>query len=589
MNLFARFLLAMLVCWPAVSAATPAADLRQLFADERAAYYRDEPLAATSEGRHDYDDRLPSVTPESQARRLNADRLLLKRLEAIDLAGLSTQERVSAGLFKFMVEQRVLLGQHRDWRMPMTTDSGFHADLLLLHEAMPFRTVADYERYLKRLADLPRYFAEQVANLRTGVREGFTIPAEILPNLAKVIAAEQYAKPEDCPLYSPFANLPSTMPAAEQERLRAAGREAIATKVLPTYAAFQRFFDGEYVPGARKTLGASAMPSGAAYYADLVRYYTTLPDGTPEGIHAVGLAEVKRIRADMEAIIDEVGFQAPAGQNRFRAFLEFLRTDPQFYPKTAGELLREAAFIAKDIDWKLPRYFGRLPRTPYGVRPVPAVLAPNYTAGRYSGGPTGGAGEYWVNTTSLDKRPLYALPSLTLHESVPGHHLQGALAREMENVPLFRLNFYPHAFGEGWGLYSEWLGQEMGVYRTPYERFGRLTYEMWRACRLVVDTGMHSKGWTRDQALEFMAANTALSTLEIRTETDRYISWPGQALAYKMGELKIRELRTRAEKTLGEKFDIRAFHDTVLGNGGVTLAVLEQQVDAWIARVQAGS
>ena len=280
MNLFARFLLAMLVCWPAVSAATPAADLRQLFADERAAYYRDEPLAATSEGRHDYDDRLPSVTPESQARRLNADRLLLKRLEAIDLAGLSTQERVSAGLFKFMVEQRVLLGQHRDWRMPMTTDSGFHADLLLLHEAMPFRTVADYERYLKRLADLPRYFAEQVANLRTGVREGFTIPAEILPNLAKVIAAEQYTKPEDCPLYSPFANLPSTMPAAEQERLRAAGREAIATKVLPTYAAFQRFFDGEYVPGARKTLGASTMPSGAAYYADLVRYYTTLPDAT---------------------------------------------------------------------------------------------------------------------------------------------------------------------------------------------------------------------------------------------------------------------------------------------------------------------
>ena len=529
------------------------------------------------------------MTPESQARRLNADRQWLKRLEAIDLVGLSAQDRVSAGLFKFMVEQRVLLGQHRDWRMPMTTDSGFHADLLLLHEAMPFRTIADYERYLQRLADLPRYFAEQVANLRTGVREGFTIPAEILPNLAKVIAAEQYAKPEDCPLYSPFANLPSTMSAAEQERLRAAGREAIATNVLPTYAAFQRFFDGEYVPGARKTLGASAMPSGAAYYADLVRYYTTLPDATPEGIHALGLAEVKRIRADMEAIIDELGFQAPAGQNRFRAFLEFLRTDPQFYPKTAGELLREAAFIAKDIDWKLPRYFGRLPRTPYGVRPVPAVLAPNYTAGRYSGGPTGGAGEYWVNTTSLDKRPLYALPSLTLHESVPGHHLQGALAREMENVPLFRLNFYPHAFGEGWGLYSEWLGQEMGVYRTPYERFGRLTYEMWRACRLVVDTGMHSKGWTRDQALEFMAANTALSTLEIRTETDRYISWPGQALAYKMGELKIRELRTRAEKTLGEKFDIRAFHDTVLGNGGVTLAVLEQQVDAWIARVQAGN
>jgi len=283
-----------------------------------------------------------------------------------------------------------------------------------------------------------------------------------------------------------------------------------------------------------------------------------------------------------------VGFKAPEGQDRFKAFLTFLRTDPQFYAKTPGALLREAAFIAKAIDGKLPQYFGHLPRTPYGIREVPAALAPNYTAGRYNPGPMGSAGEYWVNTTSLDKRPLYALPSLTLHESVPGHHLQGALARELENVPPFRLNFYPHAFGEGWGLYSEWLGQEMGMYHTPYERFGRLTYEMWRACRLVVDTGMHSKGWTRDQALEFLAANTALSTLEIRTETDRYISWPGQALAYKMGELKIRELRARAEKALGQKFDVRAFHDTVLGNGGVTLAVLEQQVDAWIARVQAG-
>ena len=274
MNRFAPFLLVMLSCWSAVASATPAEDLRQLFADERAAYYRDEPLAATSEGVHDYDDRLPSVTPESQARRLNADRQWLKRLEAIDLVGLSAQDRVSAGLFKFMVEQRVLLGQHRDWRMPMTTDSGFHADLLLLHEAMPFRTIADYERYLQRLADLPRYFAEQVANLRTGVREGFSIPAEILPNLAKVIAAEQYAKPEDCPLYSPFANLPSTMSAAEQERLRAAGREAIATNVLPTYAAFQRFFDGEYVPGARKTLGASAMPMSSAAFNAFIKSET---------------------------------------------------------------------------------------------------------------------------------------------------------------------------------------------------------------------------------------------------------------------------------------------------------------------------
>jgi uncharacterized protein (DUF885 family) len=457
-----------------------------------------------------------------------------------------------------------------------------------MHESAQLRTVEDYQRYLKRLAGVPAVFDQGIANLRVGLKDGFTLPSAVIPGLLPIISGMQWAKPEDCPLWTPFANFPAGIAAADRERLTAAGRTVTQQQVLPAYARFAKFFAEDYAPHARQTLGASDLPSGKAYYADLVRYFTTLPEATPDSVHAIGLAEVKRIRAEMEAIIDEVGFKAPEGQDRFKAFLTFLRTDPQFYAKTPGELLREAAFIAKAIDGKLPQYFGHLPRTPYGIREVPAALAPNYTAGRYNPGPTGGAGEYWVNTTSLDKRPLYALPSLTLHESVPGHHLQGALAREMENVPQFRLNFYPHSFGEGWGLYSEWLGQEMGMYHTPYERFGRLTYEMWRACRLVVDTGMHSKGWTRDQALEFLAANTALSTLEIRTETDRYISWPGQALAYKMGELKIRELRARAEKALGPKFDVRAFHDTVLGNGGVTLAVLEQQVDAWIARVQAG-
>ena len=573
----------------ATAATTASAALVALFADERAAYYRDEPMSASSEGIYTYDDRLSSATPATQARRLAEDEALLARLEKIDQKALTAQEQVSAGLFDFMVRQRVTLARHRDWRMPLNSDSGFHADVLFMHESAALKTVADYENYLKRIADVPRYFAENIANMRTGLKEGFTLPSEILPGVSSIVAAEQFAKPEDCPLYTPFTKFPAGMPEAEQVRLREAGRAAIAKYILPTYAAFQQFFNGEYTAGARKTLGASAMPNGAAYYADLVRYYTTLPTATPENVHATGLAEVKRIRAQMEAVIDEVGFQAPAGQDRFKAFLTYLRTDPQFYPKTAGELMREASYIAKDIDWKLPRYFGHLPRTPYGVRPVPAQLAPNYTAGRYSGGPTGGAGEYWVNTTSLDKRPLYALPSLTLHESVPGHHLQGSISRELEGVPQFRLNFYPHSFGEGWGLYSEWLGQEMGMYHTPYENFGRMTYEMWRACRLVVDTGIHSKGWTRQQALDFLADNTALSTLEVRTETDRYIAWPGQALAYKMGELKIRELRARAEKALGPKFDIRAFHDTVLGNGGVTLAVLEQQVDAWIARVQAGN
>ena len=291
------------------------------------------------------------------------------------------------------------------------------------------------------------------------------------------------------------------------------------------------------------------MPNGRAYYGDLVRYFTTLPDATPEKIHRIGLAEVARIRAEMEEIVREVKFEGT-----FAEFLTFLRSDPQFYAKTPTELLREAAWISKEIDGKLPEYFGKLPRMTYAVKPVPDALAPNYTGGRYNPGPMGAAGEYWVNTFALETRPLYVLPSLTLHEAVPGHHLQGSISRELGAVPTFRLNFYPHAFGEGWALYAEKLGVEMGVYHTPYQRFGRLTYEMWRACRLVVDTGMHAMGWTREQALAYLTANTALSTHEIRTETDRYISWPGQALAYKMGELKILELRVRAKARSGRTF-----------------------------------
>jgi uncharacterized protein (DUF885 family) len=290
---------------------------------------------------------------------------------------------------------------------------------------------------------------------------------------------------------------------------------------------------------------------------------------------------VARIRAEMEAIVREVGFQGG-----FADFLAFLRTDPQFYARTPEQLLWQAAWITREIDGRMPEFFGRIPRAPYTVKPVPAALAPNYTGGRYNPGPIGAAGEYWVNTYALENRPLYVLPSLSLHEAAPGHHTQGALSRELENVPQFRRNFYPHAFGEGWGLYSEYLGVEMGIYHTPYERFGRLTYEMWRAVRLVVDTGMHAFGWSRQQALDFMTENTALSAHEIRTEIDRYIAWPGQALAYKIGELQIKALRRRAEQALGEDFDVRAFHDAVLGQGGVTLPVLEKQVDAYIARTR---
>jgi len=565
----------------AADASDARSELDRLFADERAFVWREDPLSATNDGVHDYDDRLPRVTPADQARRLETDRGFLERLRAIDRAALSEFDAVSYDLFEFMVSQRVALAAYREWRVPLNSDSGFHADLLQLHDLQAPRTTKDYEHYIARLADVPRYFGENIANMRQGMKDGFVLPAEIMPGIASVIAAAQYAKAEDSPFWIPFAEFPAAVPEADRARLSAAGKAAIEGQVIPAFAKFKAFYDGEYAPAARKSIGATELPDGKAYYADLVRYFTTLPDATAEKVHATGLAEVARIRAEMEAIVREVGF---AGS--FDEFLVFLRTDPQFYAKTPEQLLWHAAWITREIDGHMPDYFGVIPRAPYTVKPVPAALAPNYTGGRYNPGPLGAAGEYWVNTYALQNRPLYVLPALSLHEAAPGHHTQGSRSRELENVPVFRRNFYPHAFGEGWGLYAEYLGVEMGMYHTPYERFGRLTYEMWRACRLVVDTGMHAFGWSRQKALDYMKSNTALSEHEIRTEIDRYIAWPGQALAYKTGELEIKGLRERAARELGPRFDVRAFHDAVLGQGGVTLPVLSKQVDAYIARAR---
>jgi uncharacterized protein (DUF885 family) len=557
------------------------AELDRLFAEERTFVWREDPLSATNDGVHDYDDRLPRVTPADQARRLETDRGFLERLRGIDRGALSEFDAVSYDLFEFMVSQRVALAAYREWRVPLNSDSGFHADLLQLHDLQAPRTTKDYENYIARLADVPRYFGENIANMRQGMKDGFVLPAEIIPGIASVIAAAQYAKAEDSPFWIPFDEFPAAVPEADRARLAAAGKSAIEGKVVPAFAEFKAFYDREYAPAARKSIGATDLPEGKAYYADLVRYFTTLPDATAEKVHATGLAEVARIRAEMEAVVREVGF---AGS--FDEFLVFLRTDPQFYAKTPEQLLWHAAWITREIDGHMPDYFGVIPRAPYTVKPVPAALAPNYTGGRYNPGPLGAAGEYWVNTYALQNRPLYVLPALSLHEAAPGHHTQGSRSRELENVPAFRRNFYPHAFGEGWGLYSEYLGVEMGIYHTPYERFGRLTYEMWRACRLVVDTGMHAFGWSRRKALDYMKSNTALSEHEIRTEIDRYIAWPGQALAYKTGELEIKALRARAARELGPRFDLRAFHDAVLGQGGVTLPVLSKQIDAYIARAR---
>jgi uncharacterized protein (DUF885 family) len=563
---------------PGALAQAPGQDLARLFEDERAFVWREDPLAATYDGVRDYDDRLASVTPADHERRLREDRAFLDRLHAIDRTALTHQEQVSYDLFEFMVGQRVRLARYDEWRLPINSDSGFYTEILQLHDTHAPRTVRDYETYIARLNDVPRFFGEHIANMREGAREGFTLPAQVMDGVGRVVAGLRFESPEATPMWAPFAEFPDTVPESERGRLAADGRAAIANAVIPAFDEFRTFFEEEYRPRARGTIAATALPNGRAYYADLVRYYTTVPDATPQQVHRIGLDEVARIRAQMEAIGREVGFEGS-----FSDFLNYLRTDPQFYATTPEQLLHRAAWITREIDARLPEYFGRLPRTPYTVAPVPAALAPNYTGGRYSPGPMGGAGEYWVNTYALETRPLYTLPALTAHEAAPGHHLQGALARELTGLPRFRLNFYPHAFGEGWGLYSERLAGEMGIYHTPYERFGQLTYEMWRACRLVVDTGMHSMGWSRQRALDYLAANTALSTHEIRTEIDRYIAWPGQALAYKIGELKIIELRERARAALGERFDVRAYHDAVLANGGVTLPVLEREIDAYIA------
>ncbi len=564
---------------PVAVLAKPAHDLEKLFADEWANRLKENPLTATFVGEKGSDHLMPGETPADHQRRAGQDARFLTRLHAIDRAELSVEGQLNYELFEFVISHRVKSSVYRGYRVPMVSDSGFFSNILFVFQRAPKRTLEDLENYIARLEALPGWFDAHMANMKTGLEEGFTMPRAILGKIEPIIGSMAGQAVEDSLFYAPFKNLPETLSADQKSALEARARKAMEEGVIPAYKRFHVYFRDEYMPGARQTIGAGDLPGGKDYYRYLVSYYTTL-DISPDEVHKIGRSEVARIRGEMEAIIEEVGFEGT-----FKEFLTFLRTDPQFYAKTPEQLLKEAAWIAKQIDGKMPAFFGKLPRMPYGVEAVPAHLAPNYTTGRYVGTRPGAkrGGYYWVNTYALDKRPLYALPALTLHEGVPGHHHQGSLSQELQNVPRFRQGLYPHAFGEGWGLYSEKLGVEMGIYKTPYENFGRLTYEMWRAGRLVVDTGMHAMGWTRDQAVELFVENSALSIHNINTEVDRYISWPGQALAYKMGELTILRLRKKAKEALGAKFDIRTFHDTVLGAGGVPLSILEARVDAWIA------
>ncbi len=543
---------------------------------------REDPMLATSVGEHGYNDRLPSVSAESQERRADYWRGVVRRLAEIERSALEGEDGISYDMFRRQAEEAVREVEFRTYEIPLTADWGFHVEFAQLPGRVPLVTTADYENYVARLHAFPTFMNEHITNMRSGMARGFTMPRVVLDGYEMTIEAQVVNDPTASAFYAPFASFPSGVAQSEHIRLRQAGRDAVVEAMVPSYRTFLRFMVDEYMPFARTTLGAAELPDGPDYYAYLIRHFTTL-EITAQEIHDIGLAEVDRIRGEMLAIIEEVGY---AGS--FAEFLDFLRTDPQFYAGTPEELLKEASYLAKRMDGSLPSLFGRLPRQPYGVAPVPDEIAPKFTGGRYIGAPKGGTqpGYYWVNTYNLPSRPLYVLPALTLHEAVPGHHLQIALTQELEDLPEFRRTTYLDVFGEGWGLYSEYLGIEAGMYTTPYTRFGRLTYEMWRACRLVVDTGLHAMGWTRDQAMDYMASRTALSLHEIRTETDRYISWPGQALAYKMGELKIRELRGEAEEALGELFDVREFHDAILSSGTVPLTVMEDKVRGYIRERQ---
>ncbi|HEV7570705.1 MAG TPA: DUF885 domain-containing protein [Thermoanaerobaculia bacterium] len=575
-----RLSLLVVVCLLAVSAsaADEVARLHALFDRAWETQLRENPLFATSVGRHEYDDRMPSVTMADLERRHAHTKAALAELAAIDRAKLPPAEVVNYDIFKQRLEDSSASFDLGDYQVPFNADSGFHSGFSRLPKDVPLATVKDYDNYISRLKAWPRYVREEIALMRIGIKRGMTIPRATLEGYDSTITAHIVDDPAKSVFWAPFAKFPSSVPESERGRLQSEGRAAVMDGAVVGYREFLDFFRNEYLPNARTTLGASELPNGRAYYALKIREFTTL-NLTPEEIHKIGLSEVERISGEMNAVMKQAGFNGD-----FAAFLVFLRTDPRFYAKTPEELLSRASRIAKRIDGKLPSLFKTLPRLPYTVEPVPDDIAPKYTSGRYVGPAQGSTqpGIYWVNTYMLESRPLYNLEALTLHEAVPGHHLQISLSRELGDLPNFRRFSYISAFGEGWGLYCEWLGIEAGIYQDPYSNFGRLTYEMWRACRLVVDTGIHSMGWTRKQAIDYLATRTALPLHEVETEVDRYISWPGQALAYKLGELKIKELRKRAEGALGTKFDVREFHDVVLGSGAVPLSVLESNVDRWI-------
>lgn len=549
--------------------------LQQLINVYQVFYQNNSPFNDPKEGGNNA--KLPDLSPEFLAKQDSKRQKIYRALTNIKTEKLSVDNKINHAILTYTLKNQLDSYQNKEHYMPLTAEAGFHVWITKISQQVNLKSIQDYQDYLSKLRALPRYFDQQMAWMNMGIKSGVTQPKVVLKGFEQSIVAFINTEITDSDYYRPFKKMSDYIPKETQAVLKANAKTIIAEQVIPTYQKYYDFMVNRYKPNARNNIAATSLPNGKSYYQNRVEHYTTI-DITAAEVHKIGLKEVERIRTEMNDIIKSVRFDGD-----FAAFINFLRNDEQFYAKTPIELLKEASYIAKKMDAKLPSLFKTLPRTPYGVIEVPASIAPKYTTGRYSGPARDDqAGNYWVNTYRLDRRPLYVLPALTLHEAVPGHHLQGSIAKEMLNVPKFRNRVYISAFGEGWGLYSEYLGIEAGIYENAYQNFGRLTYEMWRACRLVVDTGIHDQGWSRKQAINYLANNTALSLHNVQTEIDRYISWPGQALSYKIGELTIKRLRKKTEKALGENFDLRDFHDQILKNGSMPLSMLEKIINQYI-------
>jgi prolyl oligopeptidase len=556
---------------------SPAQQLNELYAAEWEFTLREAPTFASHLGDLRYNDRWTDISMAAIARRTDHQRQVLERLKAIDSQVLAPADRLNYVLYRKQLEGDLEEYPFHWWLVPLNQREGIQ-DENSLADSLRFRTVKDYEDWIARLRAFPAYMDQTIELMRQGIKEKIVQPKVVMRRVPQQIKRQIVERPEESLYFKPLKKFPDEIPAAEQARLKAAAAAAIQDGVVPAYRRFAVFFGAEYLPTCFDQVGAWQLPQGEKFYALRCRLFTTTPL-TPDEIHAIGLAEVARIRAEMEAIQKKVGFDGT-----FQQFLEHLRTDKRHYYDTPEELMAGYLALCKRIDPQLTKLFRKLPRIPYGLEPIPQHMAPDTTTAYYRQPAADGsrAGTYFVNLYRPETRPKYEMEALSLHEAVPGHHLQIALATELENVPQFRKFTGFTAYVEGWGLYAERLGEDLGCYEDPYSKFGQLTYEMWRAVRLVVDTGMHHKRWTREQAIALFKENTAKTELDIVNEVDRYIAWPGQALAYKIGELKIRELRAKSEQRLGEKFDVREFHDVVLRNGAVPLDVLEQLVDEWL-------